>query len=194
MTKRCVHKVGGGNDPIRRRFFCPTDPFNTDGRVDVQRLRRVIDLYLGSGINGLTALGVTSEVARLSDRERREVLGRVLEHVNGRVPVVAGAMAAGVATCIEYTKSAHRAGARGVMISPPRMPKLNSESVVGYFSSVADAADIPIVVQDYPPISGGLLLWGPLLCVQTEAKRAGISNNSFEFHLLCGIKTEEQRR
>src|SRR5262249_59297681 len=41
-----------------------------------------------------------------------------------------------------------------VMISPPRMPKLNSDAVVRHFAGVAAAVEIPIVVQDYPPISG----------------------------------------
>jgi 4-hydroxy-tetrahydrodipicolinate synthase len=40
------------------------------------------------------------------------------------------------------------------MISPPRLQKLNSDAVVGHFSAVAEAVDIPIVVQDFPPVSG----------------------------------------
>ena len=43
------------------------------------------------------------------------------------------------------------------MISPPRLPKLNSDAVVGHFSAVAEAVDIPIVVQDYPPVSGFIM-------------------------------------
>jgi 4-hydroxy-tetrahydrodipicolinate synthase len=78
----------------------------------------------------------------------------VLTHVNGRVPVVAGTSADGLRTCIEYTRRARAAGAQSVMISPPRMPKLNSDAVAKHFAAVADAVDVPIVVQDYPPISG----------------------------------------
>jgi len=129
-------------------------PFDRGGDVDFEGLKRVIDLFIGGGVNGLTALGVTSEVARLSDVERSRVLDAVVRHVDRRVPVVAGATADGLRTCIQYTRHARDAGAAAVMISPPRQPKINSDAVVRHFSEVAAACDLPIVVQDYPPISG----------------------------------------
>ncbi|MGE5246197.1 MAG: dihydrodipicolinate synthase family protein [Betaproteobacteria bacterium] len=129
-------------------------PFDRSGDIDLPSLQRVLDLFLAGGVNGFTALGVTGEVARLTDGERDLVLDAVLSHVDGRVPVVAGTTAAGLRTCIEYTRRARSAGAAAVMISPPRMPKLNSDAVVAHYAGVAAAVDVPIIVQDYPPISG----------------------------------------
>jgi 4-hydroxy-tetrahydrodipicolinate synthase len=129
-------------------------PFTPEGDLDLDSLKRVVDLFVSAGVNGLTALGVTSEVARMNDSERVRVLETVVRHVSGRVRVVAGATADGVRTCIDYTKFAKETGADAVMISPPRSPKLNSESVVRHFAAVSAAVDIPIVIQDYPPISG----------------------------------------
>ena len=129
-------------------------PFHPNGDLDEASLRRVIDLFVGAGVNGVTALGVTGEVARLDDHERRRVLDVVVEHVNGRIGVVAGTTSEGTRTCIAHSKHAHQAGATGVMVSPPRMPKLNSDAVVRHFTALAEAVDIEIVVQDYPPISG----------------------------------------
>jgi len=129
-------------------------PFTPSGDIDLESLARVIDLFLSDGVNGFTALGVTSEIARLTDAERDRVLDAVLAHVDGRVPVVAGTTAEGVRTCIELTRRACRAGAAAVMISPPRMPKINSDAVARHFAEVASAVDVPIIVQDYPPISG----------------------------------------
>ena len=130
-------------------------PFTAAGDLDLESLKRVVDLFIGAGVNGLTALGVTSEVARMNDGERVQVLAdRGAARSNGRVRVVAGATADGVRTCIDYTRFARDTGADAVMISPPRSPKLNSDSVVRHFAAVAAAVDIPIVIQDYPPISG----------------------------------------
>jgi len=129
-------------------------PFTAAGDLDLDSLRRVVDLFIGAGVSGLTALGVTSEVARMNDAERVQVLETVVRQVNGRVRVVAGATADGLRTCVEYTKFAKDTGADAVMISPPRMPKLNSDAVVRHFAGVAAAVEIPIVVQDYPPVSG----------------------------------------
>jgi 4-hydroxy-tetrahydrodipicolinate synthase len=129
-------------------------PFDGAGEFDAESLRRVIDLFIADGVSGFTALGVTSEVARLTDTERDRVLDAALTFVNGRVPVVAGTTAEGLRTCIDYTRRAKAAGAAFVMISPPRMPKINSDAVARHFHEVAAAVDIPIIVQDYPPISG----------------------------------------
>ena len=129
-------------------------PFTSSGDLDESSLRKVIDLFIAAGVNGVTALGVTGEVARLDDNERRRVLEVVVQHVNGRIGVVAGTTAEGTRTCITYSKQAKTLGATAVMVSPPRMLKLNSEAVVKHYAALADAVDIEIVVQDYPPISG----------------------------------------
>lgn len=129
-------------------------PFVRGEDIDVASVKRVVDLVVGAGVNGMTALGVTGEVSRLTERERATVVETVVAQTRGRAKVIVGASADGVKTCIDYTREAKALGASAVMISPPRMAKLNSESVVNHYKAVADAVDLPIVVQDYPPISG----------------------------------------
>jgi 4-hydroxy-tetrahydrodipicolinate synthase len=129
-------------------------PFDENGAVDRESLKRVIDLFLADGVSGFTALGVASEAARLTDTERQLVLETTMEHVNGRVPVIVGATGSGLDTCLGYSAAAKEAGAAGVMVSPPRMPKLNSAYVHRHFAAIADKFDFAIVIQDYPPISG----------------------------------------
>jgi len=147
-------------------------PFRPNGDLDEASLRRVIDLFISAGVNGVTALGVTGEVARLDDSERRRVLEVVVEHVQGRIGVVAGTTSEGTRTCIAYSRHAHEVGATAVMVSPPRMPKLNSEAVVRHFKALADAVDIEIVVQDYPPISGFTMEPALLARIAREIPRA----------------------
>jgi 4-hydroxy-tetrahydrodipicolinate synthase len=147
-------------------------PFLENGDVDEASLRRVVDLFIGAGVNGVTALGVTGEVARLEEAERARVLEVVVDQVKGRIGIVAGTSADGTRTCIQFSRQAKAAGATAVMVSPPRMPKLNSEAVVRHFSGLADAVDIEIVVQDYPPISGYAMEPGLLARIAREIPRA----------------------
>jgi len=77
-----------------------------------------------------------------------------------------------IVTCIAYSRIAREAGATAVMVSPPRMPKLNSEAVVGHFHALADAVDTEIVVQDYPPISGYAMEPALLARIARELPRA----------------------
>ncbi len=129
-------------------------PFDEQGEPDMESLRRTIDLFIEDGVSGFTALGVTSEVARLADRERDGILDTVMEHVNGRVPVIVGATGSGLDTCLNFCAAAAKAGAAGVMVSPPRMPKLNSTYIRHHFATIAEKFDFAIVIQDFPPISG----------------------------------------
>lgn len=129
-------------------------PFTPNFAIDFESLKRVVDLFLNAGVNGLTALGVTSETARLTERERFAILDAILVQVNGRIPVVAGTTAEGTSLCIEASLAAQKAGASGVMVSPPRMPRLNSAAILRHYKELAAKIDFPIVVQDYPPISG----------------------------------------
>jgi 4-hydroxy-tetrahydrodipicolinate synthase len=129
-------------------------PFRANGDLDLESLKRVVDLIIGAGVDGVTALGVTGEVSRLLESERTRVVETVVTQVNGRAKVIVGASADGVRTCQAYSREAKALGASAVMVSPPRAPKLNSDAVVNHYKALADAVDLPIVVQDYPPISG----------------------------------------
>jgi len=132
----------------------PTPFHEGEESIDHESLRKIVDLYAGAGVSGLTALGVTSEAARLDDDERSAVLDTVMDQAGDRVSVVVGTSAPGTDVCIRYTRQAKEAGASAVMVSPPRLRSLNSDAVFRHFARLADAVEIPIVVQDYPPVSG----------------------------------------
>ena len=147
-------------------------PFTSSGDVDHEGLKRVVDLAVKAGVDGVTALGVTGEVARLDDKERGQIVDTVVEHMNGRAKVIVGASADGVRTCVEYTRQAKAIGGDAVMVSPPRALKLNTESVVNHYKALAEAVDLPIVVQDYPPISGFAMEAGLLARITKEVPSA----------------------
>ena len=147
-------------------------PFRGGADVDVESLKKVVQMIVGAGVNGVTALGVTGEASRLHDRERHLIVETVVSEVAGRARVIVGASADGVRTCIEYSREAKALGASAVMVTPPRMLKLNSESVVNHYKALADAVDLPIVVQDYPPISGFAMEAGLLARIAREVPAA----------------------
>lgn len=121
-------------------------PFRAGGDVDLASLGRVVDLVVSAGVNGVTALGVTGEAAKLNERERTQVIETVVQRVAGRARVVVGASADGLRAAIDFTRDVRALGASAVMVSPPRMAKLNSDAVVAHYKGLADAVDLPIVV------------------------------------------------
>ncbi len=147
-------------------------PFKGGGDVDHESLKRVVELIVKAGVKGVTALGVTGEVARLADKERAAIIETVVRQIDGRAKVIVGASADGVRTCIEFSREAKALGAAAVMVSPPRTNKLNTESVVTHYKALAEAVDLPIVVQDYPPISGFSMEAGLLARIAREVPAA----------------------
>ncbi len=147
-------------------------PFRAGGEVDHASLARVVDLAINAGVDGVTALGVTGEAARLGDRERTAVVESVVRQVDGRCRVVVGTSADGLRICVERSQEARALGASAIMVSPPRAATLNSESVVNHFRSVAEAVDLLIVIQDCPPLSGFAMEAGLLARIAREVPAA----------------------
>lgn len=129
-------------------------PFDEQGEVDTGSLRRVVDLYAGAGVAGLTTLGVTSEVSRLTDAERRRVTRTVVDQADGGTSVVVGTSAQSLVGCVEYSRTAAEDGADGLMVCPPRLSKPQPDRIREHYRGLADAVDLPIVLQDFPPVQG----------------------------------------
>ena len=128
-------------------------PFKEDEDLDLPSIGNLMEKALSSGCEGVVALGVTGEAARLTDAERRAVAKEVISNANG-LPVTLGTTAAGTAATIAYSQEAQELGAAAVMISAPAMGKPNPDSLFAHYQRIAEAVDIPIVVQDYPQTSG----------------------------------------
>ena len=128
-------------------------PFKEDESLDTGSIPNLMDKAKQSGCRGVVCLGVTGEVARMTDRERSLVVKAVVENSDG-LPVTVGTTAAGTAAAVENSLEAEKLGAAAVMVSAPVMGKPNDNALFTHYARIADAVSIPIVVQDYPRISG----------------------------------------
>jgi len=92
-------------------------PFKDSGEVDYDGLTKLIELYLESGVSGLFANCLSSEMYELSEPERLQVVGHVIKAVNGKVPVVAtGSFGGPVAGQAEFIKKMHATGVDAVIV------------------------------------------------------------------------------
>jgi len=128
-------------------------PFKEDESLDTGSIPNLMDKAKQSGCRGVVCLGVTGEVARMTDRERSLVVKAVVENSDG-LPVTVGTTAAGTAAAVENSLEAEKLGAAAVMVSAPVMGKPNDNALFTHYARIADAVSIPIVVQDYPRTSG----------------------------------------
>lgn len=128
-------------------------PFDDSEDVDVASIPGLVEKAREVGCRGVVALGVTGEAARLTDAERRLVAETVVKSADG-MPVTLGTTAASTRVAIERCKEAQSIGAAAVMVAAPPMAKPNLDALFVYYQRIAEAVDLPIVVQDYPQTSG----------------------------------------
>ena len=151
-------------EPYTGVFPIAPTPFADSGDLDLEGMRRVLDCMVDQGVDGICILANYSEQFLLTDAERDALLELCLAQVAGRVPVIVTCSHFSTRIAAERAKSAAAAGARMLMLMPPyhgASLRADENGIVEHYARVADAARIPIMVQDAP--LSGVNLSVPLL-------------------------------
>lgn len=143
-------------------------PFNPDGSLDEASLPRLTAFVAGTGVDGMTILGVLGEAAKLSDDERGAVIRGVLAAA-GPLPVCVGVTHAATDRAVAFAREAMALGAHSVMLAPPGLARPNDAAILAHYLAVAGAIDLPVVVQDHPASSGVFMSVELLAAIAEEA-------------------------
>lgn len=130
-------------------------PFTESGALDLEGMRRILDLMIDQGVDGICILANFSEQFLLSDEERDILTRLCLEHVGGRVPVIVTASHFATDIVVSRARQAAELGAAMIMLMPPyhgATLRGTPDQIVAQFRSAGEAG-IPIMVQD-APLSG----------------------------------------
>jgi dihydrodipicolinate synthase/N-acetylneuraminate lyase len=133
--------------------------FSESGALDLVSQKRCVDFMIDAGSSGLCILANFSEQFVLSDAERDILTRTILEHVQGRVPVIVTTTHFSTQVCVQRSVQAQSLGAAMVMVMPPyhgatiRVPESQTYE---FFARLSDALTIPIMIQD-APVSGTTL-------------------------------------
>jgi 4-hydroxy-tetrahydrodipicolinate synthase len=129
-------------------------PFTRTGALDEPALRRLVRRQVEAGIHFLVPCGTTGENPTLSTGERRRVVELVIDEVNGRVPVLAGAGGYHTEEVAELALQMADAGADGVLSVTPYYNKPTPEGLYRHFATIAERARIPVVLYNVPGRTG----------------------------------------
>ncbi|UWR13427.1 dihydrodipicolinate synthase family protein [Sulfitobacter mediterraneus] len=138
-------------------------PFHDDGTLDLDGMRRVLDLMIDQGVDGICILANFSEQFLITDAERATLTRLSLEYVAGRVPVIVTISHYATSIVVDRAKEAKALGADMVMMMPPyhgALMKGDAEQTFEQFQQVGEVG-LPIMVQDAP--FSGVTLPVPLL-------------------------------
>jgi dihydrodipicolinate synthase/N-acetylneuraminate lyase len=135
--------------------IAPT-PFLDNGDLDLPGMKRVLDCMIDQGVDGICILANYSEQFLLTDDERDTLLRLCVEHVAGRVPVIATCSHFSTRIAAARSRRAAEVGAQMLMLMPPYHGaglRADEKGMLEHFAAVAEASRLPIVVQD-APLSG----------------------------------------
>ena len=125
-------------------------PIDERGRVKEAVLMRLVNDLIEAGVHGLTPLGSTGEFAYLNREQRHRIVEVVVQAARRRVPVVAGVAATTIADAVEQVKAYTALGVDGVLGILEAYFPLSEDGVVSYFTALADATGLPVVLYTNP--------------------------------------------
>ena len=132
-------------------------PFK-EGAVDYNKLEELVEFHIEKGTNAVLPCGTTGESPTLSHEEHNKVVERVVQKVNGRVPVLAGAGSNSTREALMLTRHAKEVGADAVLSITPYYNKPTQKGMIGHFTRIASEVDIPMVLYNVPGRTGVNLL------------------------------------
>jgi len=121
-----------------------------DGSMDEEAYARFIDWQINQGTQAIVPVGTTGESPTLSHDEHRRAVRIAVETAAKRVPVIAGAGSNSTAEAVGLAQYAKSVGADAVMVVTPYYNKPSQEGLFGHYTTIADAADLPLIIYNIP--------------------------------------------
>ena len=127
-------------------------PFS-DGEVDYETFRFLVEWQLSAGVDALCVAGTTGEAATLSDSEWERLLAVAVEAAGGKVPVIVGVGSNATARAVSFAGRARAGGADAVLAVTPYYNRGTEDGIVAHYHKIADVG-LPVIVYNVPGRTG----------------------------------------
>ena len=165
-------------------------PFKQNGQIDENSLKKLIDFQLSNGIDFLVPCGTTGEGATLTIDEHLNVVDIVVKHVNGKVPVIAGAGSNDTAYVKEMVKRVEQLGVDGLLSVTPYYNKPMQDGLYEHYKIIAKAVQIPIIVYNVPGRTSTNILPDTVVRLSKIENIIGIKEASGDIAQLAELATK----
>ena len=129
-------------------------PFTSEGSVDYDALKRLIEYQLANGADFLCILATTGEAPCLTQQERDDITAFIRERVAGRVPILKYCGGNNTAAVVEEIKTTDWTGIDGILSICPYYNKPSQEGIYQHFKAIAEVSPLPIVLYNVPGRTG----------------------------------------
>ncbi len=127
---------------------------NEQQKFDRDGMQLLIDSLIHKGVHGLFFLGTAGEFNQFDAGEREEIAEFCIDYTDGRLPVWIGTGSNTTSEALRLTRHAARSGATGVVVINPYYCKLSEESLFTHYAAIAEAAELPLMLYNFPALTG----------------------------------------
>jgi 4-hydroxy-tetrahydrodipicolinate synthase len=125
-------------------------PMHEDGSLDAAALKKLMDWHIAEGTDAIVIVGTTGESPTVSVDEHCELIKMAVDHVAGRIPVIAGTGGNSTAEAIELTEYAKLVGADASLQVVPYYNRPTQEGMYQHFRRIAEKVDLPVILYNVP--------------------------------------------
>lgn len=125
-------------------------PMDEEGGLDLDRFRALLDFHIDQGTDGVVVVGTTGESPTVDFEEHHLLMRTAVDHVAGRIPVIAGTGANSTREAIDLSIYAKNAGVDACLSVAPYYNKPTQEGLYQHFKAIAEAVDIPHILYNVP--------------------------------------------
>jgi len=135
---------------LRGSIVAIATPMADDGSLDLDAYRGLVDFHLREGTQGIVAVGTTGESPTVDFDEHCLLIRTAVEHVAGRVPVIAGTGGNSTREAMELQRFAREVGADMALSVVPYYNKPTQEGLFRHFEAIAGCTDLPTILYNVP--------------------------------------------
>ena len=125
-------------------------PFKKDKSIDFVALARIVNYVIDGGVEYLVVLGTTGESVVLTETEKQQVIAKITEVNNGRLPMVLGVGGNCTASVVAQLKTSNLSDFDAVLSVSPYYNKPSQEGIYQHFKAVSEASSKPIILYNVP--------------------------------------------
>ena len=130
-------------------------PYDENEEIDYGKYAELIEYVITNDLcDSLIVTGTTGEASTMSYRERMRTIEFCVDHVDGRLPVIAGTGSNSTENALALSRDAERAGADGLLLVTPYYNKASQAGLIRHFQVIADGVDVPLILYDVPSRTG----------------------------------------
>jgi 4-hydroxy-tetrahydrodipicolinate synthase len=135
---------------IKGSIVAIVTPMNSDGSLDMQAFRELIDFHIDQGTDAIVVVGTSGESPTVDVDEHELLIQVAVDHAAKRIPIIAGTGANSTKEAIELAAFSKKAGAAASLTVVPYYNKPTQEGLYQHFKAIAEAVDMPHILYNVP--------------------------------------------